>query len=104
MTGIVDDTDGLGIGMIADDEVLDAIAQADMTPGRPVQELLQGTAGCAVEVGDGLNALAFQVGELTFDIAGEMAARFGAREAVIKLAEEVSQLWPQRKDLSWCHP
>lgn len=104
MTGIVDDTDGLGIGMIADDEVLDAIANPATVPGGPIEELLESTAWRAVEVGDGLNALAFQVGELTFDIAGKMAARFGAREAVIKLAEEVSQLRPQGKDLSWCHP
>ena len=104
MTGIVDDADGLGIGMITNDELLDAIANVAAVPGGPIEELLEGTARRAVEVGDGLNALTFQVGELPFDIAGEMAARLGASEAVIKLAEEVSQLRPQGKDLCWCHP
>lgn len=104
VTGIVDDADGLGIVMIANDDLLHAITNAAAIPGRPIEELLEGTAWCAVEIRDGLNALAFQVGELPFDIAGKMAPRLRASEAVIKLAEEVSQLWPKGKNLSGCHP
>jgi len=104
MTRIVDDADGLGIVMIANDDLLHAITNVFAIPGRPIEELLKRAAWRAVEIRDGLNALAFQVGKLTFDITGKMAARLGASEAVIKLGEVVSQLWPKGKNLSGCHP
>ncbi len=95
MSRIVDDADGLGIGVIAHDNVLNLIDELAVIPGGPIEKLLQRPAWRAVEVRDGLNALAFQVGELSADIAGEMATRLGAPEAAIELAQEIGQLWSQ---------
>ena len=104
MAGIVDDADGLRIGMIADNELLHTITHQTAIPGRPVEELLQSATRRVREVRDRLNAFARQIGKLPFDIAGEMPARLGACEAVVKLAQEIGQLWPQRKDLVGGHP
>jgi len=52
-----------------------------MVPGRPIEQLLKRAARRTVEVGDGRNALAFQIGNLTFARTGEVAARLGPYEA-----------------------
>jgi len=114
MSGIVDDADGLGIGMIAPDDVLDAIAGVAIVPRGPIEELLECAAWRAVIVRDGLNALARQIGKLAFDITGEMATRLGASKAAIKLAkvggpvvaptkgfEQVSSVTPCKRPCMW---
>lgn len=104
MSGIVDDANGLRVGMIAPHDVLHAIANVDAVPGGPIEKLLEGAAWRAVEIRDRLNALAWQIGKLALDVTGQMAARLGTSKAVIKLGEVIRQLRSQRKDLIGGHP
>ncbi len=104
MAGIVDDADGLGIGMIASNNLLDAIAQAHVTPRRPTEELLQSPARRVGEVGDRLDTLARQVRKLTANVIGQVIPWLRTTEAVVKLVQEIGEFGRQGKDLFSCHP
>src|SRR6266851_911792 len=104
MAGVVDDADGLGILMIACDDLLNAVAGARVIPGIAGQELLQRAWGDVVEQRDGLDALALQITELPAHVIVEMLARLASSEAVGELAQELRQGWCERKNLLASHP
>ena len=88
MAGIVDDADGLGILMIACDDLLHAIAGARMIPDIATEKLLERTWGDVVEKRDGLDAFALQIAELPAHVMAEMFARLAASETVGERSEE----------------
>lgn len=104
MAGIVDDADGLEVAMIAGDNLLDAIAQQGMIPLGPIEELLQSSTRRAGEVGNGLDALARQVGELTTNVVGQVPAWFRPSKTVVKLVQKIGEFGRQGTDLFSCHP
>src|SRR5262245_17382061 len=104
MAGVVEDAEGLGILMIAGDELLNAIAGARVIPDIAVEKLLEGAGGDVVEQRDGLDALALQVAELPAHIMAEMFARLGSSEAVGELVQKLGQGWCERKNLIGRHP
>jgi len=104
MPRIVDDADGLGIGMIASDDPLAAVAHQGAVPTRQVHEFLERAPRRVGELGNGFNALARQVGKLAPHVTGQMPARLRAGKAVMELAQEIGELRAQRKDLFGSHP
>src|SRR5713101_7931061 len=98
MAGVVDDADGLGIFMIAGDDLLHAVAGARMVPDIARQKLLQRAWGDVVEQRDGFDALALQITELPAHVVTEMLARLESSEAVSKLAQELGQGRPERQN------
>src|SRR4029453_19249764 len=95
MAGVVDDADGLGILVIARDDLLEAITGSGMIPDIAVEELLERTRSEVVEQCDRLDALALQVAELSPHIVPEMLPGFGAPEAVSELVQEFGQGWSE---------
>ena len=104
MAGVVDDADGLGILMIACDDLLKALAGPRMIPDITVEKLLERAWSDVVEQRHGLDALALQIAELPAHVMAEMFARLGASEAVVELIQELGQSWCERKNLIGSHP
>src|SRR5262249_52101526 len=104
MAGVVKDADGLGILMIAGDELLHTIAGARMIPDIAIEKFLERTGGHVVEQSDRLDALALQIAELPANVMAEMFARLGSSEAVGKLVQKLGQGRCERKNLISRHP
>lgn len=104
MAGVIDNADGLGIRMVACDDMSNAFAHPTMLPFGPTEKLLKSPSGRSVVVGNRLHALTGQIGELTANVTREVAARLGPSITVIELAQVIGQLRAQRKDLCGGHP
>ncbi len=89
MAGVINDADGLGILMIACDDLLKALAGAGMIPDIAIEKLLKCARGYVVEQRDGLDALALETAELPAHVMAEMFARLGSSEAVGELVQEL---------------
>ena len=104
MAGVVDDADAFGIGMIACDDLLDAIAGAVMIPDIGVEKLLERARRQVVEQRNWLDALALEVAELPAHVMTEMIARFGPPETIGELADKLGKRRPKRENLIFRHP
>src|SRR2546428_10225544 len=104
MAGVVDDADGLGVLMIAGDDLLNAVAGARMIPDIAAKQLLQRAWRDIVEQRNRLNAFALQAAELPTYVMPQMLAWFGASETVGKLVQEFGQGGTERKQLIGIHP
>ena len=93
MTRVIEDTDRVTIGVVACYDGLNSVAHQRVVPLRPAEELLQGTSRRASEIGDGLYTLPRQIGQLTTDIAGPVAARLGTCKAISELIQKIGELW-----------
>ena len=89
MAGVVKDADGLGILMIAGDDLLQTVTGARMIPNIAVEKLLEGAWGDVVEQREGLDALALEIAELPAHVMAQMVARFQSSKAVGKLGQEL---------------
>jgi len=104
MAGVVDDADGLGVLMIACDDLLNAITSARMIPDIAVEILLERARSDVVEKRDRLDALALQIAELPAHVMLQMLPRLRPPEAVIELAQKLGQGRFERQDLVDRHP
>src|ERR1700733_2672565 len=104
MTGVVDDADGLGILVIACDDLLDTIAGAPMVPDIAVEIFLESTWRDVVKQRDRLDTLALEVAELPAHIMAKVFAWFGSSETVGEFAQKLGQRWFERQNLIDGHP
>ena len=99
VAGLVEDPDDLRPGVVGADESLQPVAHPVLIPLQLAEELLQGPGRHAGLDGDGLDALAGQVGELPGDVDGQVSAGILALEAVIEEAQELGQFGLQPSQL-----
>src|SRR5208282_4837847 len=92
MAGVINDADGIGIRMIATDDVPHTLAHPAVVPFGPTEKFLKRASGRTGKVRDRLHALTRQIGELAPDVTGEVAARLGPGKTIGKLVEEISEL------------
>jgi hypothetical protein len=104
MAGVVNDADGLGVLMVACDDLLNAITGARMIPDIAVEILLERARSDVVEKRDRLDALALQIAELPTHVVLQMLPRLRPPETVIELAQKLGQGRLERQDLIGCHP
>jgi hypothetical protein len=93
----------MGAGVVADDDLLQPLAQAVLVPAVLRQKLLQGPRRNPRRQGHRLATLGGQFGELAFDVDRKMSPCVPTCKAVVKLAQITSQLRPQLANLIDIH-
>ncbi len=95
--GLVDDADGAQrvggeVGQHVRQLALEQVPGAAVIPGRGGEELLEGADGVAAGQGNGLDALARQVGEQAAAVAVEVGGGRALEEAGAEAAQELTRL------------
>ena len=90
-TGFIDDADGMGMGMLLGDDLLQAVAGQIFLPTMLAEELLQRSHGHVGRQGDRLDALAGQVRKLTVHIDRQMRPRVLAVQSSRRSVSENGQ-------------
>jgi len=84
---LIEQGDAVGTGMVADDEPLQALAQAVVVPVQQRQELLQRAGRHVGGQGQGFDALAGLVGQQAAHVHRQMAPGIATAEAVVELGQ-----------------
>ncbi len=103
ITGLVDDPDGLRMGMLPNDDLGHALAHLLLIPRQQAQKVLQRPRRHARLQGDRLDALAFDVRELPLNVGRQVLARVTAGETVGEHRQKTAQLRFQTANLAGIH-
>jgi hypothetical protein len=103
VAGLVEDAHGVRVGMIAGDDLLEAVAHRSLPPTGAGQKLLERARGRAGIQRNRLDAFPRQIAQLPSDIRAKVLGRLDPTEAVIEFGEITIQRGSQRGDLRGIH-
>jgi hypothetical protein len=103
VAALVDDPEGLGMGVVSRHDPLDPVPQVCLIPEQVGEEPLQGPRGDARSQRNRLDALTLQIRQLALDISPQVLPRLAPSKTVIEFPQVLFQLPTDPLDLLNIH-